>query len=136
MRKYHRWLALLFGALLLFIAGTGLTLQALDIFGIGKSPPGGQIAASRPEGASPMGAAAAPAPNEQGASSRHNGPPRPKGIKGFITHLHTGEYFGPIGTALSILSGFALLFFAFSGLWMYVQMFRSRKGKSAGKLFW
>ncbi len=45
---------------------------------------------------------------------------------GFLHHLHSGEEFGPIGTALAMLSGVALVFFAFSGLWMYVQMFRGR----------
>ena len=154
MRKYHRWLALLFGALLLFIAGTGLVIQALDIFGDPPARPAGQIAGSSPEG-TPQSAgvgmkaeaddhdadahdadAHSHSPDEAGAPSQRKGPPRPKGLKGFITHLHSGEYFGPIGTALSIASGFALLFFAFSGLWMYVQMFRARKGSTAGKFFW
>ena len=47
------------------------------------------------------------------------------------------------GTVISLLSGLALFFFAFSGLWMYVQMWRGRlarveQGKKVrgGKLFW
>ena len=56
----------------------------------------------------------------------------------FFHHLHAGEEFGPVGTALSIFSGFALLFFAFSGLWMYVQMFtrRSHRKSHPKGLFW
>jgi hypothetical protein len=31
--------------------------------------------------------------------------------------------------AISLLSGFAMIFFSFSGLWMYIQMWRSRAGR-------
>jgi len=34
------------------------------------------------------------------------------------------------------MSGFALLFFAFSGLWMYVRMWASRKSPGLGGTFW
>lgn len=58
---------------------------------------------------------------------------------GYLHHLHSGEEFGPIGTALAIASGLALIFFALSGLWMYVQMFRVRASKAqgrGGRYFW
>ena len=44
--------------------------------------------------------------------------------------LHSGATFGPVGIWISILSGYALLFFAFSGLWMYIQMWRARHARS------
>ena len=52
-------------------------------------------------------------------------------------HLHSGEAFGPAGMAIGFLSGLALLFFAFSGLWMYLRMWRDRKGKGLRpRWFW
>jgi len=65
-------------------------------------------------------------------------PPRSpaKRWEGFVKHLHSGESFGPLGTALSIVSGFALLFFAFSGMWMYWQMWRRRVASNRRGLFW
>ena len=62
---------------------------------------------------------------------------------GYFHHLHNGEEFGPAGITISIASGLALFFFAASGLWMYVELYRGRlalvrKGKkvSPGKWFW
>jgi hypothetical protein len=56
---------------------------------------------------------------------------------GLLHHLHSGETFGPVGVVISILSGISLLFFAFSGLWMYVQMWKNRKDKALKPgLFW
>jgi hypothetical protein len=49
---------------------------------------------------------------------------------GLLHHLHSGEMLGPVGVVISILSGIALLFFSFSGLWMYLQMWRNRAAKS------
>ena len=45
---------------------------------------------------------------------------------GLLHRLHSGEQLGPIGVIISTLSGLALLFFSFSGLWMYIQMWRGR----------
>ncbi len=133
MRKYHRWLAIVFGAFLLVISASGLALHALDILG-GAGPGGRPRALAGGQGAPGAVTAGAPlaAPGCPIAKPR----PRPSGPKVFIMHLHSGELFGPVGTALSILSGLALFFFAFSGLWMYIQMFRNRKGSNAGKWFW
>ena len=62
---------------------------------------------------------------------------------GLLHHLHSGEQFGPVGTIISMLSGLALFFFAFSGLYLYIQMYRGRlvrteAGKSVGggRFFW
>jgi uncharacterized iron-regulated membrane protein len=46
---------------------------------------------------------------------------------GLLHHLHSGESFGPLGVVVSLLSGFALLFFSFSGLWMYIRMWSHRR---------
>ena len=60
-----------------------------------------------------------------------------RSFAGLIKHLHSGEIAGPVGTALSILSGLALLFFAGSGIWMYVQMWRFRSSrKLSPHWFW
>ena len=61
---------------------------------------------------------------------------RDKAVSCQRRHLHSGEEFGPVGVAVSIMSGFALLFFAFSGLWMYVRMWASRKSRGLGGTFW
>src|SRR6476661_809751 len=53
--------------------------------------------------------------------------PKPAGWNvGLLHHLHSGESFGPVGTIVSIMSGLALMFFSFSGLWLYIQMWRGR----------
>ena len=72
--------------------------------------------------------------------------PKPKPTAwnvGLLHHLHSGETFGPVGTAISILSGLSLFVFAFSGLWMYIQMYRGRLVRSesgkrlrGGRFFW
>ena len=56
-------------------------------------------------------------------------------LVGLFHHLHSGESFGPLGTAISILSGLVLVFFSISGIWMYVQMFRKRPAQPR-RLFW
>jgi uncharacterized iron-regulated membrane protein len=130
MRKYHRWLAIIFGAFLLVIAASGLTIQYLELTG-DKGPPGG-----RPPGSAQVAGAPVAGPGGQLVCPPPAPRPKPKGPMVFVKHLHSGELFGPVGTLISILSGLALFFFAFSGLWMYVQMFRNRKGAAAGKWFW
>ncbi|MGB7656327.1 MAG: PepSY domain-containing protein, partial [Novosphingobium sp.] len=56
--------------------------------------------------------------------------PKPSGSKswiGVVHHLHSGETFGPLGTLIASLSGLAMVFFAFSGLWMYTRMWSHRR---------
>ena len=127
MRKYHRWLAILFGIFMLWIGATGVMIQFADIVSDGQEEHG-----PPPAGAAAASTAITPAkfvcPPDM--SCRHK--PDPKGAKawvGFLQHLHSGESFGPLGTAISILSGFALMFFSVSGLWMYIQMWRNRKSR-------
>lgn len=109
MRKWHRWLSVVFGAFLLWIAATGML--------------------------SHIAAWTAPAP--QMAPADFVCPetmicrPKPVGTNwvSLFHHLHSGEPLGPVGELASFLSGLALLFFAGSGLWMYIQMWRNRKAR-------
>lgn len=123
MRKWHRWLSVFFGILLLFIATTGLLSQVGSLVNESRQ-------AAAPPPAIPAGFVC---PETMNCRPK----PQPGGWNvGLLHHLHSGEEFGPIGVALSILSGFALLFFAFSGLWMYIQMFRGRaRARSKGRRF-
>ena len=59
------------------------------------------------------------------------------GLTGFFHHIHSGAEFGKAGEAISFFSGLALLFFALSGIWMYVRMWRERARRGAsGCWFW
>jgi len=114
MRKWHRWLSVFFGVFLLWISVTGVMSQFAGITAESEQAP----------------AAAVPAgfvcPDTMTCRPKF-GPDSAHAWEGFLHHLHSGETFGPLGTWISILSGLALVFFSFSGLWMYVQMWRNRK---------
>lgn len=161
MRKFHRWLSVLFGVILLWVAGTGVAMQAVDLFG-GEDPApaaAAKVAAGavappaqahgddRDNDAPPVkpGAATTAAPGATGATGATAaagpaaagmaapGSPRPRKPLDWhhtLQHLHSGETFGPIGTLLNSLGGIALLFFAFSGLWMYIRMWSHRRSKA------
>jgi uncharacterized iron-regulated membrane protein len=164
MRKWHRWLAVIFGIFLFWIALTGFGIQLVTLtlggeeheeaeaadapkdVGAGKFaliPEAKAHGDEEHEAATPANPQAAGAPAgfacPEGWSCR---PPRPKAeaetdeTLEFIMHLHSGEAFGPVGTWLSIASALALLFFSFSGLWMYVQMWRGRRRGAKSGLFW
>jgi len=130
VRKWHRWLAVLFGVFLLWISATGVLSQVGSLVNKGR--------ASRP-------AASATPPGFKCPETMTCRPkPKPGAWNvGALHNLHSGETFGPTGTMVSIMSGLALMFFSFSGLWMYIQMWRGRlarveQGKTVrgGKLFW
>jgi uncharacterized iron-regulated membrane protein len=134
LRQWHRWLAALFGVFLLWISATGVLSQ------IGSIANNGLFEADQPR--------SAPA-TPPGFTCPETMTCRPKPAKpqawnvGLLHHLHSGESFGPAGTIVSLLSGLALFFFAFSGLWMYIQMWRGRlvktgQGKAVrgGRFFW
>ena len=126
MRKWHRWFSILFGVLALFIIVTGLMSHAAAIVADSQAAP---AAAPPPGFTCPDSMTCRPKPSPDGA----------RAWVGYLHHLHSGEEFGPIGTVLAIVTGLALLFFAFSGLWMYVSMFaaRARKGGArGGRFFW
>ena len=102
MRKWHRWLSVLFGVFLLWIAVTGVLSQV---------PIWGEVLGGD-EDRAPAAAAAVPAgfvcPETMTCR-----PKKPQGAfnVGLIHHLHSGESFGPLGTVIASLSGFAMIFF-------------------------
>ena len=135
MRKWHRWLAVSFGVFLLWISATGVLSQIGSLVNKGGF-----------EGSSPAAAAAPATPPGFTCPETMTCRPKPKPGAwnvGLLHRLHSGEQLGPIGVIISTLSGLALLFFSFSGLWMYIQMWRGRlarveQGKTVrgGKFYW
>lgn len=149
MRKRHRWLSVLFGISILFIAATGLLShwaalwpedprtvasvpaakahEAGGAFSKTIETPDSFAAPAAETFVCPEGWRCRPAPPTTG----------PRAWVGFFHHLHSGEEFGTVGTALSILSGLALVFFAISGLWMYARMWAERGRRGAkDRWFW
>ncbi len=120
MRKWHRWLSLIFGVFMLWIAATGVLSQLVPLV-----QNGGFEGNQRPSPA----ASSQPADRGRDISSGKQPVRRGPGILGTLHHLHSGESFGVLGQIISILSGLSLIFFSFSGLWMYVQMYRGRLAK-------
>ncbi|MFC4191742.1 PepSY domain-containing protein [Novosphingobium lubricantis] len=117
MRKWHRWITVFFGVFMLWMAVTGIASHVTALW-----PEGAQAAApAAPEGfVCPETMMCRPKARPGGMKS----------LVGWFHHLHSGEEFGPVGTAISLMTGFALLFFGISGLWMYISMWRSRKDRS------
>ena len=124
MRKWHRWLTVLFGVFILFTAATGLLSH-----GAARWPTAAVPAAAAPAGfVCPEMMTCRPKPPTEG----------PRAWVSYFVHLHSGAEFGRVGIVLSIATGFALCFFAFSGLWMYIQLFRarSRRERKEHPVFW
>ena len=141
MRRYHRWLSVLFGVFILWIAVTGVLSQVGSLVNNGgfeeeTEMRGKAQAAALGSAVTPaaraheheMPAAQLPAAFVCPADMVCRPKPAPRAWNvGFLHHIHSGEQFGPIGVVISILSGLALVFFAFSGLWMYIRMFSHRR---------
>jgi hypothetical protein len=126
MRKWHRWLSVFFGLFLFWIAATGVLSQVAVLW------PGNEPKAE---------VSSVPPPGFLCPQGWRCMPPRPEGgmrsLVGTFHHLHSGETFGPVGTIISLLSGFAMMFFAGSGVWLYVQMWRNRAGRALKpRWFW
>ena len=154
MRTYHRWLSVFFGLFILWIAVTGVLSQIGTLVNNGgfeeesRDARPAQVASIIPSAqaheqmpAATSTAAATPASFACPATMtcRPKRVPKPgEWDVGFLHHIHSGEQFGPAGVIVSMLSGVALIFFAFSGLWMYIQMFRrrARRASHPRKLFW
>ncbi|WP_338056748.1 PepSY domain-containing protein [Sphingobium lignivorans] len=136
MRKWHRWITVFIGIFMLFIALTGLGSHFAAMYARGsffeqaqsEGPPRGAPASAAPA----AGAATAPAT----APTTPPAPSSARQLVGLFHHLHSGEFFGPVGVIISLLAGFALLFFAGSGMWMYLQMYRQRRARNRKELFW
>jgi uncharacterized iron-regulated membrane protein len=158
VRKWHRWVSVFFGVFLLWIAVTGVLSQIGSLVNNGgferEERAQGQrqaaavsealVPSARAHGDDDDAAQAKPAP--PAATPAAEAAPfvcpvdmtcRPKRQArpgdwnlGLLHHLHSGESFGPLGTVISLLSGLAMVFFAFSGLWMYVRMWSHRRGNA------
>ena len=138
MRKWHRWTATLFGLFLLWISTTGVLSQIGALVNNG----GFETAASEVRARAAARAATPPGftcPETMTCRPRT----KPAWNVGLLHHLHSGEQFGPAGVIVSMMSGLALFFFAFSGLWMYVGLWRGRLQKverggsvRGGRFFW
>ena len=134
MRTYHRWLSVIFGLFILFIAITGVVTQGARLYASGEQE---RARAAQPSAAAPAEAEqAAPATKPSEAARPPQTPLRQ--FTHFVTELHSGEEFGIAGQLVSIVSGLALIFFAFSGLWMYIQMYRRRSHRHSHskRIFW
>jgi uncharacterized iron-regulated membrane protein len=107
LRQIHRWIAL---ALVLFIAAIGTTGAILHgILAIyGDS-----------------------APTENG-----NMPASVAAFRQLLFKIHTGFLIGVPGAYYGLICGLGLLFFSISGLWMYLNLYRSRSGLGRKGLFW
>ncbi len=121
MRKWHRWLSVFFGVFLLWIAVTGVLSQVPlwqeQFGGKDEAAEAAQKAAIPPGFVCPETMMCRPKKPQSGFNV------------GLIHHLHSGESFGPFGTIVATLSGLAMVFFSFSGLWLYIQMWRNRKDR-------
>ncbi|MEN9926868.1 MAG: hypothetical protein RL268_2994 [Pseudomonadota bacterium] len=121
MRKWHRWLSVTFGVVLLWIAVTGMLSQVVPlVIEAGQSSASSAAAPAKPAFVCPPDYTCRPKPQ----------PGDPRALIGLLHHLHSGESFGPVGVALFTLASFAMVFFAFSGIWLYVQMWQNRKERS------
>ena len=168
MRTYHRWLSVLFGLLILFIAVTGVLSQIGSLVNNGgfeddtrergarqaaavghaivtpalaheedEAPPASATAATTTTPSATATPAAFACPATMTCRPKRVAKPGEWNL-GLLHHIHSGEQFGPIGVVLALLSGLALIFFAFSGLYMYIQMFRRRAHRASHpkRIFW
>jgi uncharacterized iron-regulated membrane protein len=129
MRKWHRWLSLFFGVFMLWMSVTGVLSQIVPLTQSrpvsDKSAPAA-LSKVQPDFVCPADVTCRPKAPKGGGN-----------IVGLLHHLHSGETFGPLGVLISTLTGFALIFFSVSGIWLYVQMWRFRKSRAlAPRWFW
>jgi uncharacterized iron-regulated membrane protein len=132
MRTYHRWLSVFFSVFLLWIAITGV-LSQVPLWGEMLGGEGEEQARKAQEAkATPTGFVC-----PETMMCRPKRKPQGGFNIGLIHHLHSGESFGALGTIIASLSGLAMIFFSFSGLWLYIQMWRNRKDRSLNpRWFW
>ena len=132
MRKWHRWFSLFFGFFMVWMSVTGLIIHSNHLLG-GEPRRGGPPPAASAQAPVGAGVGAASSPSAFVCPPDYMCRPKPKDgalpLPVLIQHLHSGEALGPLGTAVSILTGFALLFFSISGIWLYVHMWRHRSSK-------
>eukprot|EP01037_Dinobryon_pediforme_P001698 gene1698-1726_t len=120
MRKWHRWLSTVFALFLLWIAVTGVLSQIVPLFG-------GEEDHQKPVAASPGTTPAFVCPADYTCQPKAKAGGA-KALVGLLHHLHSGESFGPAGVVIATLSGFAMVFFAFSGLWIAAHWHHAGSG--------
>ena len=129
MRKWHRWLSVFFGVILLFVTITGLLHYVVVWWPAGEPTPEALAAVQPPPGfVCPEGWRCRPPSPDTGNSLGE--------YLGLFHHLHSGSEGGIWGEVVVMLSGLALLFFTVSGLWMYLRMWKVRRAKAKRGLFW
>ncbi|WP_245649221.1 PepSY domain-containing protein [Sphingomonas mali] len=111
MRRWHKLLAPWFALILFVIAFTGAVTQATAIL---DAPPAKSVASVGGK----AGRAGMPKEEKRTALGAWNH---------WFKKLHSGESLGPVGIALNLAGGLALLFFAGSGVWMYLTMWLKRR---------
>lgn len=57
-------------------------------------------------------------------------------LRDWAVTLHTGAFTGIAGVYVGTLCALGLLFFAVSGVWMYVELYRTRAAQGRKALFW
>lgn len=94
MRKWHRWLSVLFGVFMLWIAVTGVLSQIVPLTQGSSGGEGRNARATlsklKPGFGCPADVTCRPKVPEGGGN-----------IIGLLHHLHSGESFGPLGVLLS-----------------------------------
>jgi hypothetical protein len=128
MRKWHRWLGIVFAVVMLWVALTGVLSYAAEWWPAPAPTPEAAARTAPPAGfACPEGWRCLP-PRGEGGGFRS--------MVGTLHHLHSGEELGIVGEIVVLLSGLALTFFALSGVWMYLQMWGGRKTRGRHEMFW
>jgi uncharacterized iron-regulated membrane protein len=115
LRRWHRLLAPFCAAFLLLIGGTGIGIQITDLLDrpAREAQPAGMAEAGRDmSSAKPK---SKPKSTQMGQWNH------------WLKTLHSGEIVGIGGIAFNLLSGFALVYLAGSGLWMYLTMWRRQR---------
>ena len=128
----NKSISVLFGIFLLWIAITGVLSQIVPLVQRGGFE---NEAAEKAQRAEAMAKASPPGfvcPETLTCQPKRKG----GSIIGLLHHLHSGESFGPLGTIIATLSGLAMVFFSFSGIWLYVQMWSNRKERGLTPRWW
>ncbi len=135
MRTWHRWLAVIAGIFIVWIATTGLLGQVISLAG-GERHDAPRASVAEPGANSTPGITATVPNAADGLPATAKPHKKQRDLYHFIIDLHSGAYFGTLGKVISALVGAALLFFAISGMLMYVNMFRRRKTSGRSGVFW
>ncbi len=57
-------------------------------------------------------------------------------LHGILLDLHQGAFAGTTGRVVSLICGIALTVLSFTGLWVYIQLFRRRRANRQPALVW